>query len=61
MAEPEEIASAMAFLLSSDASFITGTDIAVDGGYTALGPEALGQPQRKFSMSDDWQRETFRL
>jgi NAD(P)-dependent dehydrogenase (short-subunit alcohol dehydrogenase family) len=48
MAEPEEIASAIAFLLSSDASFITGTDIAVDGGYTALGPEALGQPQRKF-------------
>jgi NAD(P)-dependent dehydrogenase (short-subunit alcohol dehydrogenase family) len=48
MAEPEEIASAIAFLLSSEASFITGTDIAVDGGYTALGPEALGQPQRKF-------------
>ena len=48
MAEPEEIASAIAFLLSSDASFITGTDLAVDGGYTALGPEALGQPQRKF-------------
>ena len=45
---PTEIAKAIAFLLSSDASFITGTDIAVDGGYTALGPEALGQPQRKF-------------
>jgi NAD(P)-dependent dehydrogenase (short-subunit alcohol dehydrogenase family) len=47
-AEPEEIASPIAFLLSSDASFITGTDLAVDGGYAALGPEALGQPQRKF-------------
>ena len=48
LAEPEEIASAIAFLLSDEASFITGTDIAVDGGYTALGPEALGQPQKKF-------------
>jgi hypothetical protein len=48
LAEPEEIAGAIAFLLSDEARFITGTDIAVDGGYTALGPEALGQPQKKF-------------
>jgi len=32
---PEEIASAAAFLLSSDASFITGTSLVVDGGLTA--------------------------
>jgi len=32
---PEEIASAAAFLLSSDASFITGHALVVDGGYTA--------------------------
>lgn len=51
LAEPEEIASAIAYLLSGEASFITGTDIAVDGGYTALGPEALGQPQKKFQMT----------
>ncbi len=48
MAEPEEIADAICYLCSSGASFITGSDLAVDGGYGALGPEALGQPYEKF-------------
>ncbi|GAB4347566.1 MAG: SDR family oxidoreductase [Oricola sp.] len=38
-ANPEEVASAVLFLCSDEASFITGTDIRVDGGYTAMGPE----------------------
>lgn len=34
-ADPEEIASAIVFLLSDEASFITGENLMVDGGYTA--------------------------
>ena len=33
LAQPEEIAKAMLFLASDDASFITGTELQVDGGY----------------------------
>lgn len=34
-AQPEEIASACVWLLSDKASFVTGTAMSVDGGYTA--------------------------
>lgn len=37
--EPQEVAFAIEFLLSERATFITGTDLAVDGGYLAAGPE----------------------
>ena len=43
LAHPVEVAAPILFLLSSDASFITGTDLAVDGGYCSLGPEGLGE------------------
>lgn len=33
--QPEEVAAAIAFLASDDASFITGSDLVVDGGYLA--------------------------
>ena len=40
---PIECARAILFLLSDDASFITGTDLPVDGGYQSMGPEGLGK------------------
>lgn len=42
MAEPDEVASAVMFLASEEAAFITGGDLLIDGGYAALGPEGLG-------------------
>jgi NAD(P)-dependent dehydrogenase (short-subunit alcohol dehydrogenase family) len=35
-ADPSEIAAAIVFLLSAEASFITGENLMVDGGYTAM-------------------------
>ena len=37
--EPEEVAEVVVFLCSEHASFVTGADYAVDGGYSAMGPE----------------------
>lgn len=39
LVDPEEVAPTVVFLCSPAASGSNGTEIAVDGGYRALGPE----------------------
>ena len=36
LGKPEQVASVVVFLASDDASFITGSAIMADGGFTAL-------------------------
>ena len=36
MGKPEEVAAAAVFLASEESSFITGIDLPVDGGLTAV-------------------------
>ncbi len=46
LGEPNEVASAITFLLSTAASFITATELMVDGGYLALSAEGSGDDSR---------------
>jgi NAD(P)-dependent dehydrogenase (short-subunit alcohol dehydrogenase family) len=41
--EPIECAGPILFLLSDDASFITASDLPIDGGYQGMGSEGLGK------------------
>ena len=37
------MASVIGFLLSDDVSYVTGSDIPVDGGYLSMTPEGFGK------------------
>lgn len=45
----EEIAAAVVFACSADASWITGVDIPVDGGFSCLGPDQGRSPREWFA------------
>ncbi len=49
--DPVECAGPTLFLLSDDASFVTGTDLPIDAGYQSMGPEGLGKTA-SFAGSD---------
>jgi len=51
LGEVEECAGPVAFLLSDEASFITATELMVDGGYHGMGSEGLGEGS-SFAGSD---------
>lgn len=44
IADADEVVGAVLFLCSGGANFITGTELSVDGGYLAMGPEQAANP-----------------
>jgi 3-oxoacyl-[acyl-carrier protein] reductase len=49
----EDVANAVVFACSELAGFMTGVDIPVDGGYSALGPDAGRAPRAWFAGTSD--------
>ncbi|MDA1257186.1 MAG: glucose 1-dehydrogenase [Chloroflexi bacterium] len=52
---PEDIANAISFLCSDDASFITGHPLAVDGGLTIQLQEDLGVALARYARENDFE------
>src|SRR5206468_324977 len=48
-AQPEEICNVVAFLLSDEASYMTGCDVVVDGGVSPRMPEVMSAEMARIS------------
>ena len=51
LCETSEVVNTVCFLLSQDASYITSTDLPVDGGYMSMSADGLGE-QPNFAGTD---------
>ena len=53
MADPAEIAAVAAFLASQDSSFMTASEVAVDGGLAQLRREVLVGDRIRYSATSE--------
>ncbi len=58
LGEPDEVASLIAYLCSDEASFVTGTNIAINGGQHMFWNEATQRGRGKYRISEN-QFETY--
>lgn len=59
MANPAEIGAAATFLASDDSSFMTASELAVDGGLAQIYPKCMSWARDCVQMCDDGRQLTF--
>jgi len=52
MADPEEVSTMVLFISSDDASYSTGAEFSVDGGWAAGSPVSIGETNAQFYDRD---------
>ena len=60
LGRPDEIANAVLFLASDEASFVAGVDFPVDGGLTAISSPSAGRPKQEAFTVGGWQNKDWR-